>query len=187
LFAYRGAVAAGQMGMSIAIANALMSIAMAWMNTKVPSFGSLVAKRDYVNLDRIFSLTLSRSLGVMVVGGGLLCIINYVIHLKHVPFVERILDPLPFALLILATTLNYVTYTQAAYLRAHKEEPFLTIGLISAALISVLTFALGREYGATGIMSGYLAVCSIVGFGWGSAIFFSKRREWQKNSMHKVS
>lgn len=187
LFAYRGAVEAGQMGMSIAIANALMSIAMAWMNTKVPSFGGLVAKRDYVNLDRIFSLTLSRSLGVMVVGGGLLCIINYVIHLKHVQLVERILDPLPFTLLILATTLNYVTYTQAAYLRAHKEEPFLVIGLISAALISALTFALGREYGATGIMSGYLAVCGIVGFGWGSAIFFSKRREWQQNSVRKMS
>lgn len=187
LFAYRGAVEAGQMGMSIAIANALMSLAMAWMNTKVPSFGGLVAKRDYINLDRIYSLTLFRSLGVMVAGGGLLCTINYVIHLAHAHLVERILDPLPFTLLMLATTLNYITYTQAAYLRAHKEEPFLMISLVSAILIGVLTFSLGREYGSTGIMSGYLAVCGIVGFGWGSAIFFSKRREWQKSDTHKVS
>ena len=187
LFAYRGAVEAGQMGMSIAIANALMSIAMAWMNTKVPGFGGLVAKRDYINLDRVFALTLSRSLGVMVVGGGVLCVINYVIHLKHIQFVERILDPLPFTFLMLATTLNYVTYAQAAYLRAHKEEPFLLISLISAALIGVLTFTLGREYGATGIMSGYLAVCGFVGLAWGSVIFLSKRREWQKHCAPKVS
>jgi O-antigen/teichoic acid export membrane protein len=186
LFAYRGAVEAGQMGMSIAIANALMSIAMAWMNTKVPGFGALVAKRDYINLDRVFSFTLSRSLGVMVIGGGLLCALNYFIHVKHVQFVDRVLDPVPFTFLMLATTLNYVTYAQAAYLRAHKEEPFMLISLVSAALIGVFTFAWGGEYGATGIMSGYLAVCGSVGFGWGSLIFFSKRREWQKQCALEV-
>ena len=180
LFAYRGAVEAGQMGMSIAIANALMSIAMAWMNTKVPGFGALVAKRDYRKLDRVFGFTLSRSLGVMVVGGVMLSAINYFIHINPVPFVDRILEPLPFTFLMLATILNYVTYAQAAYLRAHKEEPFMWISLVSAAFIGALTFALGREYGAIGIMSGYLAVCSSIGFGWGSWIFFSKRRAWQK-------
>lgn len=180
LFAYRGAVEAGQMGMSIAIANALMSIAMAWMNTKVPGFGALVAKRDYINLDRVFALTLARSFAVMVVLGWLLCIINYLIHAGHFQIADRILDPLAFSFLMLATTLNYVTYAQSTYLRAHKEEPFMLISLISAALIGVFTFTLADEYGATGIMAVYLAVCCSVGLGWGSVIFYSKRREWKK-------
>lgn len=181
LFAYRGAVEAGQMGMSFSIANALMSIAMAWMSTKAPQFGTLVAKKDYVNLDHIFNATLSRSLAVMTVLGVALCIANYLLHTANVGFSSRLLDPLTFLLLMLATTLNYVTYAQSAYLRAHKQEPFLLISLISAGLIAALTFALGKEYGALGIMSGYLAVCTTIGFGWGSKIFLSKRREWQKS------
>jgi len=182
LFAYHGAVEAGQMGMSISIANTLMGIAIAWMNTKAPGFGSLVAKRDYINLDRVFALTFSRSLAVMVIVGGGLCMINYIIHAESMQFAYRILDPLPFLLLVLATIFAYVTYAQAAYLRAHKEEPFMLISLISAALIGSLTVVLGKEYGATGLMAVYATVYAIVGVGWGSMIFFSKRREWQKLS-----
>jgi O-antigen/teichoic acid export membrane protein len=182
IFAYRGAVEAGQMGMSISIANALMGIAIAWMNTKAPGFGSLVAKKDYDNLDRVFALTLSRSLAVMVVIGGGLCAMNYIAHIELMPFAYRILDPLPFLLLILATILAYVTYAQATYLRAHKEEPFMLISLISAALIGSLTVLLGNKYGSTGLMAAYAAVYSIVGVGWGSKIFLSKRREWQETA-----
>jgi len=182
LFAYRGAVEAGQMGMSISIANALLSIPVAWMNTKAPKFGSLIAKNDYVSLDHIFALTLSRSLAVMMAIGVGLCAINYLLHLDgRFYFAYRILDPLPFTLLILATILNYVAFAQSAYLRAHKEEPFMLISLISAALIGIFTLVLGKAYGATGIMSVYFAVSAIIGFGWGSMIFFSKRRKWQQD------
>lgn len=181
LFAYRGAIEAGQLGMSFSIVNALMSIAMAWMSTKAPRFGTLIAKNDYVNLDHIFNATLTHSLLIMVALGIVLCTANYFLHAENVRFALRFLDPLPFTMLMLATTLNYVTYAQSAYLRAHKQEPFLWISLVSAGLIAVLTLFLAKDYGAMGIMSGYLTVCSIVGFGWGSLIFYSKRREWQKN------
>jgi O-antigen/teichoic acid export membrane protein len=181
LFAYHGAVEAGKMGVSFSIANALMSIAMAWMNTQAPQFGKLVSKKDYANLDRKFFLTLARSVAVMAVLASVLCITNYVAHVENIQYSNRILEPLAFTLLMFATVLNYVTYAQAAYLRAHKEEPFLFISLISAGLIGALTLILGKEYGALGVMSGYTVVCAIVGFGWGSLIFFSKRREWQKH------
>lgn len=186
LFAYRGAVEAGQMGMSISIANALMGVAIAWMNAKAPGFGALIAKKDYFTLDRIFSLTLSRSLAVMLILGGTLCAINYIIHVESMPVAYRILDPLPFLLLILATIFAYVTYAQSTYLRAHKVEPFMMLSLISAALIGGFTISLGKEYGAIGLMSVYAAVYLIVGIGWGSKIFYSKRAEWKKNSLNVI-
>lgn len=181
IFAYRGPVEAGQLGLSISIANALIGIAIAWMNTKAPVFGSLVAKKEYSKLDYLFVLTLSRSLAVMVILGSGLCIINYIAHVKNAQFANRILDPLPFLLLILATIFAYVTYAQATYLRAHKEEPFMLLSLISAALICILSVFLGEEYGSTGLMAVYAAIYSVVGVGCGSNIFFSKRREWQSN------
>ncbi len=187
LFAYRGAVEAGQMGMSFSIVTALMSLAMAWMSTKAPQFGTLVARKDYVRLDQLFNSTLSCSFFVMSVLGVTLCIVNYLLHVENIRVASRFLDPLPFTLLMLATILNYVTYAQSAYLRAHKQEPFLRISLISAGLIAVSTFGLGEEYGAMGIMSGYFVVGATVGFGWGSLIFLSKRHEWQKSCALEVS
>ncbi len=187
LFAYRGAVEAGQMGMSISISNALMGIAIAWMNTKAPGFGALVATKDYLSLDKIFAVTLTRSLAVIVIIGGVLCILNYIIHAELMKISYRILDPLPFMLLILATIFTYITYAQATYLRAHKEEPFMLISLISAILIGSLTIILGKEYGSLGLMAVYATIYCLVGVGWGSLIFFSKRRNWQKQCGYKVA
>lgn len=181
LFVYRGATEAGQIGMSFSVVNALMSIPIAWMSTKAPLFGILVANKDYSQLDSLFRLTLLRSFIVMVTGGIVLCIANYALHAWNVAFATRFLDPVPFIVLILATTLNYVTYAQSAYLRAHKEEPFLLISIVSAVLIAGLTFGLAKQYGAVGVLLGYFAVCMTVGFGWGSWIFFSKKSEWQKS------
>ena len=42
LFAYKGAVVAGQMGMSLSLANALRSVAVSWINTKAAPFGALI-------------------------------------------------------------------------------------------------------------------------------------------------
>lgn len=178
LFYYHGAAEAGKMGLSISIANALMSVAVAWISTQAPSFGTLIAKKDYINLDLIFKTTLAHSLFVMILLALVLCIANYLLHEMGVKFSSRVLDPLPFALLIGATVLNYVTYAQSTYLRAHKQEPFLVISLVSAVLIGVLTLLLGREYGALGIMYAYSTICAIVGFGWGSWIFLVKRKAW---------
>ena len=47
LFAYHGAVTAGQMGMSLSLANALISVAISWVNTKAAPFGAMIAGREY--------------------------------------------------------------------------------------------------------------------------------------------
>jgi O-antigen/teichoic acid export membrane protein len=186
LFAYHGAEEAGRMGMSISLANALTAITFAWMSTKAPTFGTLIAKKDYKSLDKVFNFTLSRSFIVMLAIAVVLCILNYFMHIKKLPLASRLLDPLPFMLLMITTLLNYITYAQSTYLRAHKQEPFLFISIISAVLIASFTFFAGREYGSLGIMSGYLAVSMTIGLGWGSFIFISKRRQWQQNSSIKM-
>lgn len=180
LFSFRGSIEAGQMGMSLSIANALIGVAIAWMNAKASSFGSLVAKRDYSSLDKVFALAFSRSLALMLILGAVLCFVNYFIHVRFIEFSSRILDPIPFFLLVIATIFVYVTYAQAAYLRSHKEDPFLVISLISALVIGCSSVLLVKQYGATGLMMVYASVYAVIGVGWGSSIFFSKRREWHR-------
>lgn len=54
LFAYKGPVVAGQMGITLTIFGGLSAISMTWITTKVPAFSMLVAKKEYNELDKIF-------------------------------------------------------------------------------------------------------------------------------------
>jgi hypothetical protein len=66
LFAYQGAVVAGQMGMSLSIATALNTLALAWINTKAPMFGLLIARGEFAALDRLFFRSLRQATIVAV-------------------------------------------------------------------------------------------------------------------------
>ena len=64
LFAFRGPVEAGQMGMSLSLANAIQAIAVSWVSTKSAPFGTLIARREYQRLDHIFFRALQQSFAV---------------------------------------------------------------------------------------------------------------------------
>jgi len=186
-FVYCGAAQAGQIGMSMAIANAMMSVAMAWMNARAPGFGAPVAKRDYDALDRLFRFALSRSLAVILLLATGLCIADVVLYRLQLPLASRLLAPLPFAQIIAATICTYVTYAQSTYLRAHKEEPLMLPSLASAALTGILTLILGKWFGINGIAFAYLAVSATAGLGFSSAVFAARRRHWRDQARPQVA
>ena len=181
LFHYQNAEVAGRMGMSLAATGAISSIAIAWVGTKYPKFGMLVATRDFVSLDALFFRSFLQSMFVIVSGAASCWLIIYYLHYYHYPFSERILDPLTFAILLGATCANHVVSCFAIYLRAHKQEPFLIISIISGFCVSVSAVLLAPRYGAFGISLGYLTNCILVGLLGGTWIFTVKRREWHRN------
>ena len=180
LFAYRGAVAAGQMGMSLSLANALQAVAISWLNTKAAPFGSLVAKRQYVELDHRFFRALRQSVSVFVAGS--LVVMAGVVYLnaRHLRFADRILSPACIAGLLLATATNVVVFGEALYLRAHKQEKFLLNSILGALLVTPSAYFLGRYYGAEGIVAGNVAIAFLVGLPLGAYVFLKYRRLWHR-------
>jgi hypothetical protein len=180
LFVYVGAVVAGQMGMSLTLTRSISTFAMAWITTKIPSFGQMISRHDYESLDKLFTRALLQATIVAVVGGVLLCGGVIVLNVTRVPFSHRMLAPLPFALLTVVAVANMIVFAQAAYLRAHKKEPFLVNSIVLGALIAASTYFLGRAYGATGMAVGYFLLGGIGGLAWGTWIFVTKRRDWHE-------
>jgi hypothetical protein len=178
LFAYHGAAAAGQMGMSINIAGSIASTAIAWVTTKAAPFGNLVARKDYVALDKMFFTSLWQSFALAICGGVGFWIVVFYLHRIHHPVSRRLLDPLPLGLLIGQGIVQHVVGAEGLYLRAHKQEPFLVMSILSGVLVGLSTYFLGRQFGATGMMAGYFAVTVVIGLGMGTWIFVSKRRLW---------
>lgn len=178
LFAFRGAVVAGQMGMSLALANALQAVAVSWINTKAAPFGSLIARREFERLDMVFFQSLRQAMlvcasGAVVLWGGVLCL-----NWAHLRFASRLLDPVSMALLLMTALINVVVFGEATYLRAHKQEKFLLNSILGAVLITLSTWFLGKYYGAPGVVTGSLLVGLLIGLPLGTYVFVKYRRLW---------
>ena len=178
LFRFWGPAAAGRMGMSLNIANAIASIAIAWINTKAAPFGALIARRQFAALDRLFFRSATQNFALCsVLSLGVWLAVVLLGH-RHLPFAQRLLPPLPFAFLLLSVNINQAVNSMALYLRAHKQEKFLVNSVLGAIGLSLTTWFLGRRYGALGMTAGQLAIALSVGLGLGGYTFLKYRRLW---------
>lgn len=183
LFAYRGAVAAGQMGMSLSLANALQAVAISWLNTKAAPFGSLVARREFKELDQRFFRALWQAVFVFLTGSVVIIAGVILLNWKHTRFADRLLNPACIAGLLLATAVNVVVFGEALYLRAHKQEKFLLNSILGALLVAPSAYFLGRFYGAQGIVAGNFAIAFIMGLPLGTYVFIKYRRLWHSQPL----
>lgn len=178
LFAFRGAVEAGQMGMSLSLANALTSIAISWINTKSAPFGAMIARKEYEQLDEQFFRAVKQSFAVCAAGALTIWVGVIYLNWAHFPFARRILDPISLGILLVTTLINVVIIGEATYLRAHKQEKFLLNSVLGAILVGSSTYFLGRTYGSFGIVTGSLLVGLFMGLPLGTYTFWKYRRIW---------
>jgi len=178
LFAYHGAVVAGQIGMSLSLTNALLSVSISWINTKAAPFGVLIARKQYADLDHMFFRSLWQSLGVCVTGA--ICIWLGILYLDLIgnPLAHRVIDPLSLALLLGTAPISAATFAQATYLRAHKQEKFLLNSILSAIFIGSSTLILGKYFGCIGVAGGSLVVGLAMALPLGTYTFLKYRRVW---------
>lgn len=182
LFAVEGAVVAGQMGMTLHALNAIQSLSLSWLNTKVPLYSKLIALKDYTTLDSLFDKTLKQMTYVCLVLLLMFFGLIWVLNITRLSFngqivAERFLSYSPLLLMMIPVYLQQYVNSWATYLRCHKKEPFL-LNSICIGLISCLsTFILGNIYGLYGITIGYCLI-SIMNLPWGYWIFKTKKTEW---------
>ncbi len=178
LFAHWGPVEAGRMGMSLNIAGALSTVAIAWMNTKASPFGQLIARREFAELDQRFFAALTQSTTINLLGSVAVWMGAQLLVLRHLPLAHRLLSPLPFALLLLGSVANNVVSSEAMYLRAHKQEKFMLNSIVGALYTAPMAWVLGSRFGAPGIATGYFAGTMVIGLGLGTYTFQKYRRRW---------
>lgn len=178
LFAYQGPVAAGRMGMSLSVANGLGTVAIAWMNTKASPFGAMVASKNFAELDRVFFRTLWQSTCLLAVGAASVLLFLLLAGSHFPKFGARLVPPWVLGLLLLSTIFNHIVGSQALYLRAHKQEPFLWPTVISATLLGCLTYFLGKYSGVNAVVVGMFAQGVTFSLPVATWVFMTKRRQW---------
>ena len=177
LFAFRGPVEAGRMGMSLSLANAIQGIAVSWVSTKSAPFGTLIARKEYALLDQTFFQALRQSSAVSLAGAASAWLGCLFLNWRHFRFAQRLLDPLSLGLLLIYMIVNVIVFSEAYYLRAHKQEVFFVNSIVGAVAVTLCTFIFGRYYGATGIVVS-CCIGSILGLVWATYKFRKFRRIW---------
>ncbi|MEK9629130.1 MAG: hypothetical protein VW455_08910 [Nitrospinota bacterium] len=180
LFHYHGPVEAGKMGMTWTIMMTLSALAMAWVSTKVPRFGVLIAQKNYEELDNLFFRTSVASLFVIGLGAVVLWLIIYGLNFFEYSLANRLLAPFPSFLFLVGMFLGQVSQCQSAYLRAHKKEPFLVLNIVYSFVNGALVWWLGMQWGALGVAIGYLTAMSLVCIPMGTVIWIRCRDEWHQ-------
>jgi hypothetical protein len=176
LFACRGPVEAGRMGMSMSIAGYLWAMVLPWMSTKATPFGNLIARGEFQALDVLFFRTLKQSLAV-VAASAALCMAGIEVLQHAAPrLATRMLPPHLFALLLLAAVSVFVVQSLAVYLRAHKREPFLWQSLLVAGLTSGGALLLVPRWGLAGGVVTYFVCAGAIGLLFALAIFHARRK-----------
>jgi len=175
MFAARGAVEAGRLGMSLSIAGYVWNLVFAWMSTKATPFGQLVARQDYQGLDRLFFRTLWQSLAVL--GCIVAVCMALVMALQRLApsIASRMVAPRAFGLLLMAAVGTFVIQCEAIYLRAHKEEPLAWQSLTVALLTCAGAWFAAPRWGSTGTSFVYFLCSGVIGVASATVIFQFKR------------
>jgi hypothetical protein len=179
VFVFHGPVEAGRMGMSLTIASAVSAIGMSWLSTKSPRMGALVSLRRFEELHALFFRSMKQSISVSAICAGVVVAMSLLLNAMHHQFANRILPTWPIVCLLLANVVNLIVTAEATYLRAFKREPFLVVSIINATFTTLSALVLSIVGRPSQVAFGYLVVDTLVGLGFGTWVFHTKRRRWQ--------
>lgn len=179
---YRGEAAGGHFGMMWTILTVIQGSAVAWIETRRPLFGRLIAERDFAELDRQF-FWLSRISILMMLLGGMsfvagLWIVNEYSNWLFDALAARLPSVTAAAVLVAGFVLMQFAQCTNIYVRAHKRDPFLFASIVSNLTIAGLVFWLGKHHGILGAATGYLIGVGMVQSPLWVTIWWFTRKRW---------
>lgn len=177
LFQYHGSVVAGQMGMTLTAANALLAGSTTVFNVKIPEMGKRVAVRDWKGLDEIFLDGTRRALILALIGAvvGTSVVLGFQ---RYSTIGKRFIPASQAALLFSTVFFQVVIGSLSAYLRSHKKEPLVKMTVFASALQAFVTWYFGKKYGSLGVTAGFFSVTAFFILPYCFLVWRRCRREW---------
>ena len=182
IFKDRPAGEATQLGMTWTILTALQSASLAWIETRRPLFGILIAAKNYEELDRVFFRLTRMSMLVMTTSVAGFCLMVWWMGTRSEWLFDRLSGRMlpvgPTAMFGLAMVLLQFVLCTNLYVRAHKRDPFLVASVMSSVVVATLEVWLGKRHGYDGVALGYLLGIASVQLPLWTLIWYRTRKEW---------
>lgn len=181
-FRFHGAGSAGQLGMSLSIASVAGSVATAWISTKTPFFGQLIAQKEYNKLDEIYKRAFWQSCAILIITLSSLLLLVSFFKWNSLHIADRILPPYEFGLVLATTLANHIIYAQATYVRAHKRELYLPHAILLSATVGTAAYTLGRFSTISNMLMAYALIYGLIGVLYSNKIFHDFKKSRSTNT-----
>jgi O-antigen/teichoic acid export membrane protein len=162
LLYYHGPVAAGQFGMTWSLVSGVQTLTLASIHAQLPALALLAGRRETAALEHLWRRSSLLAVGGLTVAGAGLLAAVVVAADKQPALAHRMLGPLPTTALIVGVCCAQAVQCLATYVRAHKQEFLAPAGIAYSVTAAALGWALGRRFGAAGVVTAYLTATAAV-------------------------
>jgi hypothetical protein len=161
LLRMRGGDEAGRLGVTLAVATAPLTLAIAWLHGRYPSFGAMVAEGRTREFDALARRAASEAASVFVA----VCVplVGLVLLLPHVlpAFAMRFLPPMSLILLMAGNFAGLLLQAMAGWLRAFRDEG-IAAPIVGGAVAVVIASAVAGALGGAQLMSAVFAAAGLL-------------------------
>lgn len=178
LFAKLGAVEAGRFGLTLTALSAVASGATAWVSTKAPQFGRLVAASRFNELNQLYQRAFRGAMVVGIFGSTLMLIIVAVLGALQFEMAQRFLPIGALVAMAASIVVSIKVSAEASYLRAFRREPYMWLSVVIGLAQVVLAFFLVGLGDVLWVALGYALVTIAIGLFWAHSLFIRLRREY---------
>lgn len=182
IFRNRPEGAAAQLGMTWTILTALQAASLAWIETRRPVFGVLIAAGKFRELDQLFFRTMRLSMVIMTAAVICFSLTVWWIGTRNEWLIERLAGRMlpvgPTAMFATAMVLLQFALCTNLYVRAHKRDPYLLASIVSSLTVAALQVWFGKKFGSSGVAAGYLLGIACVQVPLWTLIWVRTRKEW---------
>jgi preprotein translocase subunit Sec61beta len=161
LLRMRGGDEAGRLGVTLAVATAPLTLAIAWLHGRYPSFGALVAGGKTREFDALARRAAAEA--ATVFAAGCLLVTGVVLLLPHMlpAFAMRFLPPVSLIALMGGNLAALLLQAMAGWLRAFRDEEIAT-PIVSGAIVVVVASAVAGTVGGAQLMAAVFAGASLL-------------------------
>jgi hypothetical protein len=180
LFSISGPAAAGQLGLSVTIANTLALVAQSWITSSFPALAKATAEHAWLRMDRLFRRAALVGVVLYLVGAALVMIGDWA--LAGTRFAQRLLPPSDMALLLLGFFGTHLATLVETKVRAYRRDPFAWNAAICGVVTLLLVVPAARIGGSLGVILLSTMTSVSIRLPWSAWLFVRANREWRVTS-----
>jgi O-antigen/teichoic acid export membrane protein len=160
VFYFGDAASAGQLGLSMVIANLLGSLCASWLIARVPRITHLVAQDRHVDSHEMFLSEFKKALSLMVLGYGVAILGAVLIAETFVA--RRILPPFELLLLFSVFLIYHSIGMLSVYFRARGREALAVSATMATVIGLAISMTVVGGHGVLGVLVAFLAAYGLV-------------------------
>lgn len=175
VYKFQGQIAAGQLGLTLALIQALQGFSSAWLVSRGPQINILVAKNERKKLYSLIRRSTIISCTIFIIGALVIFLFIYFLSFYEKYSIRFVSLPV-LALILLYQFVPTLTSSISAFLRAHKKEPHLTLSVVISVLVITSLFTILPYYGLAGLMIAINMIFWMITIPWILWLFLKYRR-----------